>query len=544
MKLKKYGVFYTPERLAEFTADLLYEEARKTGTVIKTILDPACGECALLYAANKRFGDEIKYFGIDVDKEAIVNAYCNFNIINNDSILPKNVKKQTAEYWKRKMPKISAVIANPPWSSEKIYSHNELQDAGFSSAKGQYDSYVLFIELAYNLLNEGGYFAFILPDSLFDSQNEKLRKFLSEKMRIKVIARLGEKIFKEVSRSTTVIVCQKEKPIKGSITRCFRLTTEERKKFLSSESELLNIYNEGVHNVLQRRFTKNVAYNFDIDTRTDEEELLAKIREKNITWNDTFIFGRGVEISKKGKIVLCPECGCAQGYKKEQFSNGEKICSNCGKKILIKEENITNVISKQYTPKTITIFVGENIRRYGITGEFYIEPDIPGINYKNRAMYCPPKLLVRKTGLGIYASIDYTGGMTSQTVYILKFKNEKCGVPLEYYLALLNSRVVYYYYLKIYGENEWKSHPYFTKKIIFSLPIKEYEGNELDKQIIELASDLAHNYEHAKDIQLERLVMKKYGLSKNESSIIYKEMNRLPDLSAINNMKIEVKVDV
>lgn len=76
------------------------------------------------------------------------------------------------------------------------------------------------------------------------------------------------------------------------------------------------------------------------------------------------------------------------------------------------------------------------------------------------------------------------------------------------------------------------------------MPIKEYEGNELDKQIIELASDLAHNYEHAKDIQLERLVMKKYGLSKNESSIIYKEMNRLPDLSAINNMKIEVKVDV
>ena len=93
MKLKKYGVVYTPERLAEFTVDLLYEEARKTGTVIKTILDPACGECALLYAANKRFGDEIKYFGIDVDKEAIVNASSNFNIINNDSILPKNVKK-------------------------------------------------------------------------------------------------------------------------------------------------------------------------------------------------------------------------------------------------------------------------------------------------------------------------------------------------------------------------------------------------------------------------------------------------------------------
>ena len=102
----------------------------------------------------------------------------------------------------------------------------ELQSAGFSLTTGQYDSFVLFIELAYNLLDEGGYFSFIIPDSLFDAQNEKLRRFLTEKMQIKVIARLGEKIFEEVNRATTVIVCRKEKPVKDSVTHCFRLTTE------------------------------------------------------------------------------------------------------------------------------------------------------------------------------------------------------------------------------------------------------------------------------------------------------------------------------
>lgn len=40
-------------------------------------------------------------------------------------------------------------------------------------------------------------------------------------------------------------------------------------------------------------------------------------------------------------------------------------------------------------------------------------------------MYTPPKLIVRKTGLGIYASIDYTGSMTSQTVYILKLREQE-----------------------------------------------------------------------------------------------------------------------
>ena len=544
MVAKNYGVVYTPNRLAEFAAELLYREAAETNTEIKSVLDPACGECALLCAAKKYFNGNVKYLGIDVDKEAIMNVEDDFEILYNDSILPQNVKKQTAEYWKSKMPVISAIIANPPWSSEKIYVREELQSAGFSLTTGQYDSFVLFIELAYNLLDEGGYFSFIIPDSLFDAQNEKLRRFLTEKMQIKVIARLGEKIFEEVNRATTVIVCRKKKPVKDSVTHCFRLTTEERRKFLNSNQSLLNFYNEDVHDVLQGRFAENAACNFDVDTRTDEEALLAKIKKQSISWDDTFIFGRGVEISKTGKVVFCPSCGYAQGYKKSQMAEGKKECTNCGSEISVTTASVQNVISKSQTPQTVQIYVGENVRRYGITGECYIKPNIPGINYKNRAMYNPPKLLVRKTGLGIYASIDYTGSMTSQTVYILKFKNSQHKAPLEYYLALLNSRVVYYFYLKVYGENEWKSHPYFTKQIIYSLPIREYEDSELDKQIIKVASELAHKYEYVKDVQLEKLVMKKYGLSEIESNMVYGEMNRLPDLSAINNMKVEVEANV
>ena len=484
MVAKNYGVVYTPNRLAEFAAELLYREAAETNTEIKSVLDPACGECALLCAAKKYFNGNVKYLGIDVDKEAIMNVEDDFEILYNDSILPRNVKKKTAEYWKSKMPVISAIIANPPWSSEKIYVREELQSAGFSLTTGQYDSFVL------------------------------------------------------------VIVCRKEKPVKDSVTHCFRLTTEERRKFLNSNQSLLNFYNEDVHDVLQGRFAENAACNFDVDTRTDEEALLAKIKKQSISWDDTFIFGRGVEISKTGKVVFCPSCGYAQGYKKSQMAEGKKECTNCGSEISVTTASVQNVISKSQTSQTVQIYVGENVRRYGITGECYIKPNIPGINYKNRAMYNPPKLLVRKTGLGIYASIDYTGSMTSQTVYILKFKNSQHKAPLEYYLALLNSRVVYYFYLKVYGENEWKSHPYFTKQIIYSLPIREYEDSELDKQIIKVATELAHKYEYVKDVQLEKLVMKKYGLSETESNMVYGEMNRLPDLSAINNMKVEVEANV
>lgn len=544
MATKKYGVVYTPDRLADFTAELLHREAKIDDYEIKYILDPACGECALLRAAKKIFDQNVAYAGIDVDKEAIDIMGGSFDIQYNDTILPRNVKKKTGEYWKAKLPAISAVIANPPWSSEKIYDREALSDAGFGLIKGQYDSYVLFIELAYSIVEDDGYFAFIIPDSLFDAQNENLRRFLTENTQIRVIARLGEKIFEEVSRATTVIVCKKRKPGNDTKTKCFRLSTNERKVFLATEKSLISFYEKENHEVSQNRFLTNAACNFDVDTRTDEEKLLLKIKKKSIDWDQTFVFGRGVEISKAGKIVYCPSCHYAQGYKKSQLQSGTKVCTNCGQTIPVTEKEVQNVVKKAQTPGSVQIFVGENVRRYTLDGECYIQPNIEGINYKNRMLYTPPKLLIRKTGLGIYAAIDYSGSMTTQTVYILKEKNQGSEIPLEYYLALLNSRVVYYFYLKTYGENEWKSHPYFTKQIIYSLPIKMYEGLVLDDEIIECSRVLARKYEHDKDVELERLIMRKYGLTEQEGQMVIEEMNRLPDLRAVNNMKIEDNANV
>jgi tRNA1(Val) A37 N6-methylase TrmN6 len=544
MVQKKYGVVYTPDRLADFTAELLYIESEIDKFAVKSILDPACGECALLRAASRFFKRGVNYTGIDVDKDAIVAANNEFCIVNNDTIIPQNVKRPSVDYWNEKLSDISAVIANPPWSSEKIYNRSELQRAGFALTAGQFDSYVLFVEFAYGIIQEGGYFAFIIPDSLFDAQNEKLRRFLTENTQIRVIARLGEKIFDEVNRATTVIICKKQKPTENTVTKCFRLSTNERKIFLSTDTPLIKFYKEGAHEVLQTRFAANDACNFDIDTYSNEEELLSKIKKHIIKWDNEFVFGRGVEISKTGKIVFCPSCGFAQGYKKSQMTDGKKSCTNCGSDVPVSIETTQSMITKEQSPQSVQLFVGENIRRYAISGEFYIQPNIPGINYKNRSMYNPPKLLVRKTGLGIYSAIDYTGSMTSQTVYILKLKDNVQNIPLEYYLALLNSRVVYYYYLKTYGENEWKSHPYLTKQIIYSLPIRKYENSELDHRIVKLSTELAHNYDYIKDVQLEELMMKKYDLSESDKQLIYSQMNRLPDLSAVNNMKVEIVADV
>ena len=203
MAKQKYGVVYTPDLLSSFVALLLTRMAH--GLKIKNVLDPASGECSLLKASQNILGEECNYIGIDIDKSAVEATKNSFNVLFNDFILPFNVRKKTSEYWKEKRPPIDAIIANPPWSSEKIYEMATLKKAGYDLAAGQYDSYVLFIEQSYNVLCDNGVMAFILPDSIFDTQNETLRKFLVEKMQIKVIARLGEKIFEELLKRRVIV---------------------------------------------------------------------------------------------------------------------------------------------------------------------------------------------------------------------------------------------------------------------------------------------------------------------------------------------------
>ncbi len=535
---QKYGVVYTPDSLAEFVATLLYRFSDIDEDKQALVLDPASGEGALLRGAKNLFGEHNRYVGIDVDIDATERTGKEFEIIHDDTILPQNVKRATADYWVEKLNCVDLIIANPPWSSEKIYKRRLLADAGFTLISGQYDSYVLFIELAYKVLRNGGTMAFIIPDSLFDAQNEALRQFLIKNTQIKVIARLGEKIFDEVNRATTVIVCKKDMPDVNSITECFRLSTDDRKAYLTGEGSLLSFYKREMHSVHQSRFAQNRAYHFDIDMHENEEKLIKKISSDSIEWKKDFIFGRGVEISKMGKIVYCPHCGKAQGYSKKHIYAGNKKCIYCNNKISVNQTTISNLITEMREDGTKAIYVGENVQRYMIQGESYIRLGIDGINYKKPNLYSQPKMLIRKTGLGIYATVDYSGNYTSQTVYILRRGNDN-DIPLEYYLALINSRVVYYYYIKIYGENEWKSHPYLTKQIIFALPIKAYKGDETDKTITRLAKILVEKYDRETDLQLEKLIMKKYKLNKKEQQLIINEMNKLPDLSAINNMKIE-----
>lgn len=544
----KYGAVYTPNQLADFIADLSLEflEVDSLSEPLN-VLDPSCGELSLLKAFHSRFFGSTgpKLIGVDVDPEAISVASGDdlrqsgaVELFLDDFLVPGG-NLNSREFWHDRIGEVNLILANPPWSSERIYKEHQLIEAGFSLGRGQYDSYTLFIELSLKLLAPQGLAVFILPDSLHSGVNENLRRLLAENYSIKVIARLGEKLFPGVNRATTVIAIEKQEPSPNHLVDCFRLSTVQRKAVLNNESKLSDLFRAGRHRVAQRRFQIDPGFAFDVDVTEEEESLLQKIRVAGGAWADQIVFGRGVEISKAGFYCRCSHCGLNQSVSAREAVGNLKKCKHCGREFPITE--VGKAISVSPEEGSTRVFVGEDIRRYKLSPRRFLEKNLQGISYKSLDLYEAPKLLVRKTGLGIQASMDESGSFVTQTVYILRAL-EKGGRSddLWFYLGLLNSRLMLFYYLKQFGENEWKSHPYLTKKILLSLPLVDVRAVDRAgvERISRLVREVQYKYSREKDLELEGAVFKLYGIDRAERRMIEDSLNSLPDLQAFNEMKV------
>ena len=112
---------------------------------------------------------------------------------------------------------------------------------------------------------------------------------------------------------------------------------------------------------------------------------------------------------------------CTRLYK-AQYAEGKKICVYCNNTLPLNNDTLQSIIRDTPFENCERIVVGENVKRYDLVGESYIGLNIPGIDYKNRDLYAPPKILIRKTGLGIYACVDYSGGLTLKRYILLDIK--------------------------------------------------------------------------------------------------------------------------
>jgi len=536
---KQNGVFYTPEFLANYVAQKLNDYYQGDKNI--KLLDPACGDGILLNAFLKKNSDNenVEIYGLDIDKDAILNTQIRLqntisklHLKNCDGLYP-SVGLKSQKGWEVFRNENNAkrgfnlIISNPPWgASLERYDRGKLLE-DFVSSKGQFDIFNLFIEVILNNLVEDGLYGLILPDSIFSQEQKIIRKFILDNSTVLSISRLGEKIFPEINRACTVIIGKKEIPNKHHKVDCFRLSPDYKRMIIKNEVELIEIDKKFKHVVLQSRFVGNRNFEFDIDLKLDDLSTFNKI-EKSPPLKRLVTITRGAEISKKGVVCQCPKCNNWMPYPRAKVPT----CIHCGTSFDLNGINIENIILSHNGEGNLKLKVGEDLYRYTSFSKAWINTLKNGINYKNFSIYKGKKILVRKTGVGITASIDYENSVTNQVVYILKLNNSfESNVSLEFILAVLNSRAITYYLLKKYGEMEWKSHPYLTQTQLISLPFPEVdlENQEIKNNVEKITKIIASevrkstdkNLSIENDILIEREVAKLFKLNKEDYKKIF-----------------------
>lgn len=450
------------------------------------------------------------------------------------------------------------IAGNPPWGAniEDIGPWVEHDEYGFSLAEGQYDSYELLMEAGEEILTDGGTLGFIIPDSIFREEHEDLREWLAERHTINQAHKLGEGIFEDVWTGTAIVQYTTKQSDGSNTVECSVLRKEDRERMSGTGGAALStLINERLNTKLQKRILDEPDYNFRPFANEDDYEIMEIMETDTVDTNRILNDSRGDEIGKSGEVMRCPSCFEWDTYPRSRAADKgggyyPKTCTHCDHEYEFEDAADTREIIKYHQPNDDwkKLYFGEHVTRYRETGRAYIDDSISGIDFEDESLYEPPKMLLRKTGFGFNAFVDYSDARCLQVVFVfrLKYDRDEEAKPynLEYFLGLLNSRIMLYYYTKERSEIEWQSYPYKTQGLVMGLPFPEIDfedDEEVEKyeRFCELVRDACQGngkIDPQDDWELERLAYDFYEIPENKRNRITNELKELQRLQVVREL--------
>ena len=226
---KQNGAIYTPPSIVKIILD---ETLPKSSDEFShtTICDIACGDGAFLTEFAHRVLSKLvrdkalqvlrRMEGYDIDDNAIEKCKIKLDrVLNNWYPYEKVDWKITHRdalhrpSFERAYGKFTHIVGNPPYVRVQHLGQDRRDQAAgkWKLLRGATDLYIIFFELALDLLQDGGTVGYITPSSwLRSGSGALLRKYLVNSHRVKKIIDFGEhQIFNEVTTYTAITIVQK-----------------------------------------------------------------------------------------------------------------------------------------------------------------------------------------------------------------------------------------------------------------------------------------------------------------------------------------------
>jgi type I restriction-modification system DNA methylase subunit len=384
-----------------------------------------------------------------------------------------------------------AIVGNPPWISLSGKFGNEFlppvaQNYLISRHGGNTympNMYEYFVARGLELTKTGGLFGYIVPDRLgFNSQFVQLRKRILTGARIQS---LQYKVpFPGITADTLVFIFNKG---------------------LAQPSHEVEISEYG-HPPVRRKQTELISrpeYRFEYKIDTQQDQLAQKLETTST-------------IKPLSEVV-----SCTSGFG--------------GKSQLITETQLRKA--------QIKTLKGDSIGRYQHRRGYWFEfkrENITGRTTDKEKLGASPKILIRKTGDSIIATLDDSGIFPEQSLYFLF--GGKTQMDFKYLLGLINSNLMNWFFKKTCLTNE-KSIAQVKTVDLVKLPIRIVDFSNLrdkarhDKlvslveqmlaakpQLARAQSDKEKDFYENKcaalDRQIDALVYELYSLNADEIKIV------------------------
>ncbi|NCR40871.1 MAG: N-6 DNA methylase [Microcystis aeruginosa W13-11] len=375
------------------------------------------------------------------------------------------------------------VIGNPPWGvnlneTEKRTLNDQFSPIVASKTK---DTYLYFFMVSKNIVKEQSFISLIIPNTWTLINNAKeFRKFLLENKILEIVD-YGDGIFEEATVESCSIILQL---IDDNNTKI------KTTKYLKGKKKT-NLISKKIW--INDKFCR-VIIGFDIKAIN----LINKIELQGVLFEEC--------------------CEIIWGIKPYQTGYGSPKQT---------KEMIKNRIYHSHTPIDETwkpLLVGSNINSYSIDTR-----NIQYIKYGKNLMYSSsqikmesPKILIRQTSDKIRGCYDDEKFYCQNSIFIITSQS----INLKYLLALLNSKLLNFYYMNK-NPQEGKIFAEIKPSVIEQIPLVVANNTINCKYIVFLVDKIltAKKDDPTADTselekQIDHLVYKLYQLTYNEVKII------------------------
>lgn len=564
---KKDGIFYTPEyivdyivknslgkyledkekeifakwRLKEHITDETYDnrllpayrEYKEELFKVK-VLDPACGSGAFLVRvfdylcdehkrvseAMEALGDTSTLFdiflkkkilesnihGVDLNKESVeitklslwlksarkgekLTSLSNNIKCGNSLIDDPAVAGDKAFDWRKEFPDImedggfDVIVGNPPYvfAREKI-SQNEkdFYNKNYSSAQYQLNTYLLFVEKTIAILKQEGVYGLIVPNAwLMVYSAQELRRYILGTCKILQILNLEGYSFANVNVETIILLAQKEKVASSKL----QIYMNDGKEFIPS------------HFVDQADFSKNMGCEFKVFSNEASTDLTRKIKNSSVDLETVVKIKAGLKAYERG---MGSPAQTAEDVKNRPYDSRIAIAGDENTLKYLEGEDVGRYKIRwsggylKYgenlaAPRTLNLFNGEKIIIREITGKY--PKSIP-------ATYAQDTYLYNMSNIGI-------------------IKREDKSISLKYILAILNSSVMSYFFVKNTAKSVRKLFPKIILNDLRKFPVKEISEQEQRPFVERVDIMLQLNKEFYEKLEKHLIILKsQLGLEK------------------------------